>query len=104
MPTISLLSSTYPVQKSAADRLQLAIIPVPELVMTAKNAVLVFQLVRFAALTLNALYAVTSHVHHAWRIVRGPVSTKETVPCKLLFLTQVLPFHHVLGPETFSAQ
>lgn len=82
MPMTSLLSHTCLVQRSAVDHLQLAITPVPELVMTAKSAVLVFQLVRFAALILNALYAVTNLVRHAWRNARGLVSTKETVLCR----------------------
>ena len=77
----SLFSTTCHVQRSAADGLQPAIIPVPKLVTTAKSAVLVSHLVRFAVLTLDALYAATNLVRHAWRNVHGPANTKEIAQC-----------------------
>ena len=78
----SLSSTTCRVQRSVADGLQPAIIPVRELVTTAKSAVLVSHLVRFAVLTLDALYAVTNLVRHAWRNAHGPVNTKEIAQCR----------------------
>ena len=70
--------------------------------MTVKSADLVFQLVRFAALILNALYAVTSLVRHASRNARGPVSTKETVQCRAPH--RVAVFHVTnAAPDVFPA-
>ena len=78
----SLFSITCRVQRFAADGFQPAIIPAPELATTAKSAVLVSHLVRFAVLTLDALYAVTNPVRRAWRNVHGLVNTEVVVPCR----------------------
>ncbi len=37
--------------------------------------------IRFAARTLDVYCDAAKHVHHVWRIARGPANTKESVIC-----------------------
>ncbi|KAL9076756.1 MAG: hypothetical protein Q9161_000741 [Pseudevernia consocians] len=83
-PTTSLSSNTCRVHRSAAGGFQPAIIPVPELVTTAKTAVLAQRCVKFAALTLDVLCAVSSPVRHVLRIAHGLANTEEIAVCRAL--------------------